>query len=125
VYLLSVTGLSACKDVRLYDASSCPLTSPAIFYKLREIERPPLRDTCIISSLISIAPSMPGSVVWKWKADAYRHTTGSSMSTSQTVPPLPLLWWGVRPTLPCKPQPNEKPRCETKKATVRALLVCP
>jgi integrase/recombinase XerD len=43
----------------------------------------------------------------------------------QTVPPLPLLWWGVRPTLPCKPQPNERPRCETKKATVRALLVCP
>ena len=39
MYLLSVTGLIACKDVRLYDASSCPLTSPTIFYKLREIER--------------------------------------------------------------------------------------
>ena len=39
MYLLSVTGPIACKDVRLYDASSCPLTSPAIFYKLREIER--------------------------------------------------------------------------------------
>jgi hypothetical protein len=25
----------------------------------------------------------------------------------QTVPPLPLLWWGVRTTLSCKPQPDE------------------
>jgi hypothetical protein len=25
----------------------------------------------------------------------------------QTVPSLPLLWWGVRVTLPCKPQPDE------------------
>src|SRR5215471_4361592 len=25
---------------------------------------------------------MPGSVGWKWKADAYRHATGSSMSKS-------------------------------------------
>ena len=24
----------------------------------------------------------------------------------QTVPPRPLLWWGVRPTLPCKPLPQ-------------------
>ena len=39
MYLLSVTGLIACKDMRLYDASSCPLTSSAIFYKLRESER--------------------------------------------------------------------------------------
>ena len=39
MYLLSVIGLSACKDVRLFDASSCPLTSPVIFYKLRYIER--------------------------------------------------------------------------------------
>jgi IS1 family transposase len=26
---------------------------------------------------------------------------------TQTVPSLPLLWWGVRATLPCKPQVNE------------------
>ena len=34
----------------------------------------------------------------------------------QTVPPLPLLWWGVRATLPCKLQLSEKLRCETEKA---------
>jgi hypothetical protein len=43
----------------------------------------------------------------------------------QTVLPLPLLWWGVRATLPCKPQPNEKRRCETEKVAARALLVRP
>jgi len=32
----------------------------------------------------------------------------------QTVPPPPLLWWDVRATLPCKPQPSEKLRCETE-----------
>src|SRR5207248_7688054 len=42
---------------------------------------------------------------------------------SQTVPPLPLLWWDVRATLPCKPQPSEKPRCETEKAAPRAWPV--
>ena len=41
----------------------------------------------------------------------------------QTVPSLPLLWWGVRATLPCKPQPSEKPRCETEKAAPRAWPV--
>ena len=39
------------------------------------------------------------------------------------MPPLPLLWWGVRATLPCKPQPSEKPRCETEKAAPRAWPV--
>jgi hypothetical protein len=33
----------------------------------------------------------------------------------QTVPPLPLLWWGVRATLPCKPHPNEEPHRKTKR----------
>ena len=28
---------------------------------------------------------MPGSVGWKWKADAYRHATGSSMCTSSRL----------------------------------------
>jgi transposase len=45
--------------------------------------------------------------------------------TVQTVPPLPLLWWGVRATLPCKPHPNEEPRRETEKAATRALSVRP
>ncbi len=45
------------------------------------------------------------------------------MPSHQTVPPLPLLWWGVRATLPCKPQPSEKPRCETEKAAPRAWPV--
>src|SRR6266702_5975500 len=35
---------------------------------------------------------------------------------AQTVPPLPLLWWGVRATLPCKPHPNEEPHHKTEKA---------
>jgi transposase-like protein len=38
----------------------------------------------------------------------------------QTVPSLPLLWWGVRATLPCKPKLSEKLRCETEKAAPRA-----
>ena len=38
----------------------------------------------------------------------------------QTVPTPPLLWWGVRATLPCKPRPSEKPRGETEKAAPRA-----
>jgi hypothetical protein len=48
------------------------------------------------------------------------HTTRAD---AQTVPPLPLLWWGVRPTLPCKPQLNEEPRHENEQAAVRALQV--
>ena len=40
----------------------------------------------------------------------------------QTVPRRPILWWGVHATLPCKPQPDEKPRCETGKMAARALL---
>jgi len=50
---------------------------------------------------------------------------GVSDITEQTVPPLPLLWWGVRATLPCKPHPNEEPRRETEKAATRALSVRP
>src|SRR5262249_14261880 len=42
----------------------------------------------------------------------------------QTVPRRPLLWWGVHATLPCKPQPNEKPRCEIGRMAARALLCC-
>jgi hypothetical protein len=45
------------------------------------------------------------------------------MAVDQTVPPLPLLWWGVRPTLPCKPQLNEEPHHENEQAAVRALQV--
>jgi len=41
----------------------------------------------------------------------------------QTVPPLPLLWWGVRGTLPYKPQPSEKPRCEIEKVAQRVWPV--
>src|SRR4029453_10177843 len=33
-YLLSVTGLIACTDARLFDASSCPWTPPSTFGKL-------------------------------------------------------------------------------------------
>src|SRR6266851_3497942 len=35
---------------------------------------------------------------------------------AQTVPSLPLLWWGIRATLPCKPQHNEKPCRENENA---------
>jgi len=41
----------------------------------------------------------------------------------QTVPSLPLLWWGVRATLPCKPQTNEEPRRKNEKAAACALHV--
>ncbi len=44
---------------------------------------------------------------------------GRVEDTLQTVPSLPLLWWGVRATLPCKSQPSEKPRGETEKAAPR------
>ena len=33
----------------------------------------------------------------------------------QTVPSLPILWWGVRATLPCKPHYNEEPRRKTQR----------
>jgi hypothetical protein len=33
VYLLTVPGLTACKDARLFDASSCPSIPPLTFYK--------------------------------------------------------------------------------------------
>jgi hypothetical protein len=33
-YLLAVIGLIACKDARLFDASSRPWTPPSTFYKL-------------------------------------------------------------------------------------------
>jgi site-specific recombinase XerD len=39
VYLLSVAGLIACKDVSLFEAFSCPWTPSLTFYKLLEIER--------------------------------------------------------------------------------------
>jgi hypothetical protein len=39
VYLLSVAGLIACNDASLCEAFSCSWSSPAPFYKLREIER--------------------------------------------------------------------------------------
>jgi len=35
----SVAGLIACKDARLFNAFTCPWTSPSTFYKLLEIER--------------------------------------------------------------------------------------
>jgi hypothetical protein len=41
----------------------------------------------------------------------------------QTVPSLPLLRWGVHPTLPCKPQSNEELRDENEKTVTRALQV--
>jgi hypothetical protein len=50
-----------------------------------------------------------------------------SLSFRQTVPRRPLRWWGVHATLPCTPQPNEQPRCETGKmaAGVTGLpLIC-
>jgi hypothetical protein len=39
VYLLTLTGLIACTDARLFDASSCPSIPLLTFYKLLEIER--------------------------------------------------------------------------------------
>jgi hypothetical protein len=39
VYLLTGTGRIPCKDVRLFDTSSAPLTPPPTFYKQLEIER--------------------------------------------------------------------------------------
>lgn len=47
-------------------------------------------------------------------------TGRQSSILGQTVPPLPLRWWGVRATLPCKPQPNEEPRRENERAATRA-----
>ena len=38
--------------------------------------------TCITSSRISVEPSMPANVGWKWKADAYPQPTGSSICRS-------------------------------------------
>ena len=34
---------------------------------------------------ISVGPSMPASVAWKWKADEYRHATGSSICKSSPL----------------------------------------
>ena len=64
------------------------------------------------------APTQGGDLVRC--ADVHR-----IVRSTQTVPPLPLLWWGVRATLPCKPHPNEEPRRETEKAATRALSVRP
>ena len=38
-YLRTVARLIACKDANLFDTSSCPLTPPATFYTLLEIEQ--------------------------------------------------------------------------------------
>ena len=45
---------------------------------------------------------MLGSVVWKWKADAYRHATGSSMSKSS--PRAAFAEW-------CHPPPRNSVEC--------------
>src|SRR5215471_8532774 len=45
---------------------------------------------------------MPGSVGWKWKADAYRHATGSSMSKSS--PREAFAEW-------CHPPPRNSVEC--------------
>ncbi len=45
-YLLTVPGLIACIDVRLFDTSSCPLSPPSTFDKLLEIERTSLLVPC-------------------------------------------------------------------------------
>src|SRR5262245_39872443 len=45
---------------------------------------------------------MPGSVVWKWKVDAYRHATGSSMSKSS--PREAFAEW-------CAPLPRNSVEC--------------
>src|SRR4030095_6382629 len=45
---------------------------------------------------------MPESVVWKWKADAYRHATGSSMSKSS--PRAAFAEW-------CHPPPRNSVEC--------------
>ena len=42
MYLLAVAGLIACKDASLFEAFSGPWTPSSTFYKLLEIERPPL-----------------------------------------------------------------------------------
>jgi hypothetical protein len=34
MYLLSVTGLIPCKDVSIFETSSCPWTPLSTFYKL-------------------------------------------------------------------------------------------
>ena len=44
-------------------------------------------------------------------------------AVEQTVPSRPLLWWGVRTTLPCKPQPDEEPRRENEKGSRECLQV--
>ena len=41
----------------------------------------------------------------------------------QTVPPLPLLWRGIRTTLPCKLHANEEKRRENEKVAARTLHV--
>src|SRR5262245_60934753 len=51
---------------------------------------------------ISIELSMPGSVVWKWKADASRQATGSSMSKSS--PREAFAAW-------CDPLPRNSVEC--------------
>src|SRR5262245_45748377 len=45
---------------------------------------------------------MPGSVVWKWTADAYRHATGSSMS--KFSPREAFAEW-------CHPPPRNSVEC--------------
>ena len=46
MYLLSVIGLIACQDARLFDVSSCLLTRPSTFYKLLYMERGGFTERC-------------------------------------------------------------------------------
>jgi len=62
VYLLTVTGLTACKDARLFDASSCPSIPPLTFYKLLEIERyRPIANTARARGRYLSSPASGGS----------------------------------------------------------------
>ena len=47
-------------------------------------------------SPISVGPSMPVDAAWKWKADAYQHATGSSISKSS--PHVAFSAWLKRST---------------------------
>src|SRR5262245_28134077 len=83
--------------------------APVVFIRSAQGHDPPI---CIISSLISIEPSMSGSVVWKWKADAYRHATGSSMSKSS--PRAAFAEW-------CHPPPRNSVECGNFNRNVMGL----
>ena len=67
--------------------------------------------TCTTWSRINGAPSMPGSVGWRWKAGEYRHATGSSMSKSS-----PPEGFAER----CYPLPLNSGECEIFRVFFRA-----